>query len=338
MSRLRAEAAEAERKAAEAAAARAAAEEQLSLMRLRCEQLRHSRRLSQKHEADMEVIKATLREAEEWDRLMRCDGLPDARNAPELTRYLSLWEGGGGGGGGDSGTPGFRLNSPTLDSSMADTPEIIQSLEGSEKITEPNLSDPPVGRIATNLLRTQIASFPSLVRTHPVQVINSVEAAMDEAEHPTPQQQRHWKEVWLQLQVALRRKLDRAIYDQLLDLAPHLDHDSMVYSFFQASPLVSVSLWSNTTRSPKNSSLTVEELGVSFDLPPSVVEKECVVRVMRTEYDHYSKFSASYSCPSAPTDLPSPTLTLLDIAESLVTAAEARLAREDLQCDLSGIE
>ncbi|XP_047738461.1 dynein axonemal intermediate chain 7-like [Hyalella azteca] len=259
--RLLEEAAEAERQAAAAAAAAEAAAEALRRMRLRCEQLRRTKRLCEAHEASMEVIKAKLVEDKEWERLMSCDGLPDARSVPALNRYLSLWD--------PVGDTGRGELLPTLDSCMRETPEIIK-------------------------------------------VIGAVEAAMEEADQPTQQQRRLWQEIWLELQVALRRKLDRALYNQLLDLTPHLDHDTMVYAFFQGSPLVSVALWSNTTRSPKNAEHSVQELGLSYHLPPSVVQKECVVSVVRTEYDHYSKFSTSYSCPPPPVPPASPILTLLE--------------------------
>jgi hypothetical protein len=63
--RLIEEAAEAERQAAAAAAAAEAAAAALRRMRLRCEQLRRTKRLCEAHEASMKVIKAKLVEDKE---------------------------------------------------------------------------------------------------------------------------------------------------------------------------------------------------------------------------------------------------------------------------------
>ncbi|KAK7086352.1 hypothetical protein SK128_010494 [Halocaridina rubra] len=83
----------------------------------------------------------------------------------------------------------------------------------------------------------------------------------------------------------------------------HSIHIFQVYSFYISSPLVSLALWSNTSRSPKNNEHKVEELGFTFTLPADLVETECIVRVMRTEYDHYSKFARSFDAPVAPESL-----------------------------------
>ncbi|MPC20593.1 Axonemal protein [Portunus trituberculatus] len=77
---------------------------------------------------------------------------------------------------------------------------------------------------------------------------------MEENSDATAKQRRDWREIWLELQEAQKAKLDEATYNQLLDLRPHLDLETMVYAFFTSSPLVSLALWSNTTRSPKNNS------------------------------------------------------------------------------------
>ncbi|KAG7153283.1 Axonemal 84 kDa protein-like [Homarus americanus] len=151
-----------------------------------------------------------------WERMMRCDGLPDPTSVPEMNRYLSLWR--------------ADLDTATLEGALAKTHQVIH--------------------------------------------------------------------IWLELQEAQKEKLDQATYHQLLDLRPHLDHETMVYSFFTSSPLVSLALWSNTTRSPKNNCHEVKELGFTFTLPEDLVEAECVVRVMRTEYDHYSKFAPTFNTPN----------------------------------------
>ncbi|XP_037792261.1 axonemal 84 kDa protein-like [Penaeus monodon] len=179
----------------------------------------------------------------QWERMMRCDGLPDPTSVPEMNRYLSLWQ--------------ADPASATLEGALAKTDQVIH-------------------------------------------VISELENVMEETRDATEKQLRDWKEIWLQLQEAQKGKLDQATYHQLLDLRPHLDHETMVYSFFTSSPLVSLALWSNTTRSPKNNNHQVKELGFTFTLPADLSEAECVVRVMRTEYDHYSKFARTYNPPLVP--------------------------------------
>ncbi|KAK4286942.1 hypothetical protein Pmani_039976 [Petrolisthes manimaculis] len=144
-----------------------------------------------------------------------------------------------------------------------------------------------------------------------IHVISELEQVMEETRDATEKQRRDWREIWLELQEAQKEKLDEATYHQLLDLRPYLDHETMVYSFYTTSPLVSLALWSNTTRSPKNNSHQVNELGFTFTLPEELIEVECVVRVMRTEYDHYSKFANTYTPPT----VPETAVTLLEMEE-----------------------
>ncbi|XP_063604864.1 dynein axonemal intermediate chain 7 homolog, partial [Penaeus indicus] len=191
----------------------------------------------------MELTRDRIMEEEEWERMMRCDGLPDPTSVPEMNRYLSLWQ--------------ADPASATLEGALAKTDQVIH-------------------------------------------VISELENVMEETRDATEKQLRDWKEIWLELQEAQKGKLDQATYHQLLDLRPHLDHETMVYSFFTSSPLVSLALWSNTTRSPKNNNHQVKELGFTFTLPADLSEAECVVRVMRTEYDHYSKFARTYNPPLVP--------------------------------------
>lgn len=56
----------------------------------------------------------------------------------------------------------------------------------------------------------------------------------------------------------------------------------------------------------------MKELGFTFTLPEDLAEAECVVRVMRTEYDHYSKFARTYNSP----DVPEPDCSLLGASSS----------------------
>ncbi|XP_069178268.1 dynein axonemal intermediate chain 7 homolog isoform X2 [Procambarus clarkii] len=188
----------------------------------------------------MDLTRDRLKDQEEWERMMRCDGLPDPTSVPEMNRYLSLWR--------------ADLDTGTLQGALAKTDQVIH-------------------------------------------VISELEGVMEETKEATEKQLRDWREIWLELQEAQKEKLNEATYHQLLDLRPHLDHETMVYSFFTSSPLVSLALWSNTTRSPKNNSHEVKELGFTFTLPADLVEADCVVRVMRTEYDHYSKFARTFNPP-----------------------------------------
>ncbi|XP_076047226.1 dynein axonemal intermediate chain 7 homolog [Oratosquilla oratoria] len=242
--RLIQEAEEARRKEREAQeAARRAAEAKVQ-ERLREEQLAATQVVLQTRHEQMELTFGQMKDEDEWDRMMRCDGLPDASSVPEMNRYLSLWR---------------------QDSSTA-------SLQGCLDHT------------------------PQLVH-----VISELDEVMDTAQSGA-QQLKDWREIWLSLQETQRSKLDQATYRCLLDLRGHLDHETQVYSFFDSSPLVALALWSNTARSPKNNVHEVEKLGLTFTLPADLVTSECVVRVMRTEYDHYSQFARTFYAPQVEID------------------------------------
>ncbi|XP_063841391.1 dynein axonemal intermediate chain 7 homolog isoform X2 [Scylla paramamosain] len=222
--------------------------------RQRVKQLKATLEVMRQLDLTMELTRGRLREEEEWERMMRCDGLPDPTSVPEMNRYLSLWR--------------ADPDSATLKGALAKTDQVIH-------------------------------------------VISELEGVMEENCDATAKQRRDWREIWLELQEAQKAKLDEATYNQLLDLRPYLDLETMVYAFFTSSPLVSLALWSNTTRSPKNNSHEVKELGFTFTLPEDLAEAECVVRVMRTEYDHYSKFARTFNSP----DVPEPDITLLDVED-----------------------
>ena len=50
--------------------------------------------------------------------------------------------------------------------------------------------------------------------------------------------------------------------------------------------------------------LQVEELGLELTLPSGLLATECAVRVMNTQYDHFSKFADTADTPDVapPTD------------------------------------
>ncbi|XP_047487265.1 dynein axonemal intermediate chain 7 homolog [Penaeus chinensis] len=270
--------------------------------RQRKEQLRATGALLQELDQTMELTRDRIMEEEEWERMMRCDGLPDPTSVPEMNRYLSLWQ--------------ADPASATLEGALAKTDQVIHVSDFA--LTLDDLEAAP------GMCRNgKDNKFLDKHKFYFLGVISELENVMEETRDATEKQLRDWKEIWLELQEAQKGKLDQATYHQLLDLRPHLDHETMVafgdckycntlqvYSFFTSSPLVSLALWSNTTRSPKNNNhqlaLTssqfrkVKELGFTFTLPADLSEAECVVRVMRTEYDHYSKFARTYNPPLVP--------------------------------------
>ncbi|XP_068243751.1 dynein axonemal intermediate chain 7-like [Palaemon carinicauda] len=211
----------------------------------RFDQLMLTRKVTRDLDHTMEMTRDRLMEEEEWERMMRCDGLPDPTSVPEMNRYLSLWR--------------AEESTATLEGALRKTDQVIH-------------------------------------------VISELEGVMEERD-ATEKQLRDWREIWLELQQEQKSKLDQATYNQLLDLRGYLDNETGVYSFFTSSPLVSLALWSNTTRSPKNNAHQIGELGFTFTLPADLAEMECIVRVMRTEYDHYSKFARTFDAPNVPEPL-----------------------------------
>ncbi|XP_066969371.1 dynein axonemal intermediate chain 7-like [Macrobrachium rosenbergii] len=220
-------------------------ERRIQQKKWRFEQLMQTRKVTRDLDHAMDMTRDRLMEEEEWERMMKCDGLPDPTSVPEMNRYLSLWRA-------DEGTA-------TLKGALQKTDQVIH-------------------------------------------VISELEGVMEERD-ATEKQLRDWREIWLELQAEQKSKLDQATYNQLLDLRGYLDNETGVYSFFTSSPLVSLALWSNTTRSPKNNIHKIDELGFTFTLPADLSEMECIVRVMRTEYDHYSKFARTFDTPNVPEPL-----------------------------------
>ena len=103
------------------------------------------------------------------------------------------------------------------------------------------------------------------------------------------------------------KKLNRATYNLLLDVSPMVDQESNVLQHFLASDLVSLGLWGNVmAKNMRVKGTDFESLGFGFELPQSLMGTVGAVRVMRVEYDHYSKMCKSNKIPPiAKKDIPS---------------------------------
>ena len=103
------------------------------------------------------------------------------------------------------------------------------------------------------------------------------------------------------------QKLNRATYKLLLDVSPMVDQESNVLQHFLTSDLVSLGLWGNVmAKNMRVKGTNFETLGFEFELPQSLMGTVGAVRVMRVEYDHYSKMCASNKQPPrAAKDIPS---------------------------------
>lgn len=103
------------------------------------------------------------------------------------------------------------------------------------------------------------------------------------------------------------KKLNRATYNLLLDVSPMVDQESNVLQHFLTSELVSLGLWGNVmAKNMRVKGTNFESLGFGFELPQSLMGTVGAVRVMRVEYDHYSKMCKSNRIPPfASKDVPS---------------------------------
>lgn len=102
------------------------------------------------------------------------------------------------------------------------------------------------------------------------------------------------------------KKLNRATYNLLMDVSPMVDQESNVLQHFLTSDLVSLGLWGNViAKNTRIKGTDFESLGFGFELPQSLMGTVGAVRVMRVEYDHYSKMCKSNKIPPiAKKDLP----------------------------------
>ncbi len=104
------------------------------------------------------------------------------------------------------------------------------------------------------------------------------------------------------------KKLNRATYNLLRDVSPMVDPENNLLQHFLSSPLVSLGLWGNavSAKSLRVKGADFAELGFGFELPADLVGNVFAVRVMRVEYDHYSKMCRSNKIPpKAAKDVPS---------------------------------
>ena len=85
-------------------------------------------------------------------------------------------------------------------------------------------------------------------------------------------------------------KLNRATYAILLDVSPIVDPENNVLQHYMESDIVQLGLWGNVVeKNMRVKGTDFENLGFSFELPKSLMGIRGAVRVMRVEYDHYSK-------------------------------------------------
>ena len=121
-------------------------------------------------------------------------------------------------------------------------------------------------------------------------------------------------------------KLNRATYAILLDVSPIVDPENNVLQHYMESAIVQLGLWGNVVeKNMRVKGTDFENLGFSFELPRSLMGIRGAVRVMRVEYDHYSK-----RCPSngIPPVHPDDKESLLEKVEARVAAAKEKADRE----------
>ena len=122
------------------------------------------------------------------------------------------------------------------------------------------------------------------------------------------------------------KKVNRATYNLLLDVSPMVDQESNVLQHFLTSELVSLGLWGNVmAKNMRVKGTNFESLGFGFELPQSLMGTVGAVRVMRVEYDHYSKMCKSNKIPPrAKKDLP----TYIAQLEDRITDLEDKMVEK----------
>ena len=76
----------------------------------------------------------------------------------------------------------------------------------------------------------------------------------------------------------------------MLDVSPIVDPENNVLQHYMESDIVQLGLWGNVVeKNMRVKGTEFENLGFSFELPKSLMGIRGAVRVMRVEYDNYSK-------------------------------------------------
>ena len=121
-------------------------------------------------------------------------------------------------------------------------------------------------------------------------------------------------------------KLNRATYAILLDVSPIVDPENNVLQHYMESEIVQLGLWGNVVeKNMRVKGTEFENLGFSFELPKSLMGIRGAVRVMRVEYDHYSKRCPSNGIPPIhQDDVP----TLLEKVQKRVAVAKEKAEKE----------
>ena len=137
------------------------------------------------------------------------------------------------------------------------------------------------------------------------------------------------------------RKLNMATYKILLDVSPIVDPENNVLQHYLESDLVQLGLWGNIIeKNMRVKGTEFENLGFTFELPRSLMGIIGAVRVMRVEYDHYSKRCPSNAIPPVHPDDVETLLEKVRRKEAQAReqaereAEERRLERERMEAEL----
>ncbi|ELU16422.1 hypothetical protein CAPTEDRAFT_227810 [Capitella teleta] len=105
-----------------------------------------------------------------------------------------------------------------------------------------------------------------------------------------------YKETIKELQSLLAEKLDLSSHILLLSSTDLADPETGNLQTVKTDGVITLSMWGNLSKNPRIKSHEFEEKGFMFEMPKMLTLMDCAVRVLFTEYDHYSEHSKSSVC------------------------------------------
>lgn len=104
-----------------------------------------------------------------------------------------------------------------------------------------------------------------------------------------------YKATKCELQELLQGKLDLASHDMLLKATKLADPETMNLQKVVSDSVITLCCWGNLSKNPRIKSFEFNDMGVTFEIPKVLSLSDCAVRILFTEYDHYSQLCRTYT-------------------------------------------